>query len=133
MPNSRQRSQPSILYHHYPSWNASFQLVPPDVHHTNAAEHAIQTFKAHFLSILAGIDNSFPNYLWDKLLPQAELTLNLLHQATLAPSLSAWEYFHGPFNYDDTPLGPMGFPVIIHNKASTRLSWVFRGCPGFNI
>eukprot|EP00804_Cyclotella_cryptica_P010878 CCRYP_008802-RA/>CCRYP_008802-RA protein AED:0.43 eAED:0.43 QI:0/-1/0/1/-1/1/1/0/164 len=43
--------------------------TPPNVHRTNAAERAIQTFKAHFLSILTGIDPSFPNYLWDKLLP----------------------------------------------------------------
>ena len=55
-------------------WKATYQLVPPDVHHANAAERAIQTFKAHFLRILAGIDTSFPNYLWDKLLLQTELT-----------------------------------------------------------
>jgi hypothetical protein len=59
-------------------WKCTFQLVPPDLHHHNIAERAIQTFKAHFLSILAGISSSFPNYLWDKLLPQTELTLNLL-------------------------------------------------------
>ncbi|KAL7475350.1 hypothetical protein ACHAW6_001271 [Cyclotella cf. meneghiniana] len=100
-------------------WNATFQLIPPNVHCTNVAERTIQTFKGHFLSILAGIDDSFPNYLWDKLLPQAELSLNLLRQASLAPAISAWEYFHIPFNYDATPLGPMGCPVIIHNKAST--------------
>ena len=114
-------------------WKATYQLVPPNVHRANTAERAIQTFKAHFLSILAGIDISFPNYLWDKLLPQTELTLNLLRQATIAPSLSAWEAFHGAFNYDATPLGPMGCPVIIHNKASTRKSWDFRGRDGFSI
>eukprot|EP00804_Cyclotella_cryptica_P010308 CCRYP_012223-RA/>CCRYP_012223-RA protein AED:0.11 eAED:0.15 QI:0/0/0/1/0/0.5/2/0/935 len=114
-------------------WKATYQLVPPNVHRANTAERAIQTFKEHFLSILAGIDISFPNYLWDKLLPQTELTLNLLRQATIAPSLSAWEAFHGAFNYDATPLGPMGCPVIIHNKASTRKSWDFRGRDGFSI
>jgi hypothetical protein len=34
-------------------WNATFQLVPPDMHHCNRAEHAIRTFKNHFLAILA--------------------------------------------------------------------------------
>jgi hypothetical protein len=38
---------------------AKFQLVPPDMHCHNCAEHAIQTFKDHFLSILAGVDPSF--------------------------------------------------------------------------
>jgi hypothetical protein len=60
------------------TWQAKFQLVPPDMHRRNRAEQAIRMFKAHFLSILAGVDQTFPPYLWDLLLPQAELTLNLL-------------------------------------------------------
>ena len=58
--------------------NATFQLLLPDVHRRNAAERAIQTFKAHFLAILVGVDSAFPSSLWDTLLPQIELTLNLL-------------------------------------------------------
>ena len=60
------------------TWQSKFQLVPPEMHRCNRAERAIRTFKDHFLSILAGVDQSFPPYLWDLLLPQAELTLNLL-------------------------------------------------------
>jgi hypothetical protein len=60
------------------TWQAKFQLVLPDMHCQNRAEQAIRTFKAHFLSILAGVDSTFPPYLWDLLLPQAELALNLL-------------------------------------------------------
>jgi hypothetical protein len=44
-------------------WNATFQLVPPDMHHHNWAERAICTFKDHFLAILAGVDSAFPPYL----------------------------------------------------------------------
>jgi hypothetical protein len=73
-------------------WKATFQLVPPDMHRRNRAERAIRTFKDHFLGILAGVDAAFPPYLWDLLLPQAELTHNLLRQATLNPR-SAWEFF----------------------------------------
>ena len=53
-------------------WGAKFQLVPPDVHRRNVAEQAIHTFKAHFLSILAGVSDDFPNFLWYCLLPQTE-------------------------------------------------------------
>jgi hypothetical protein len=60
------------------TWQSKFQLVPPEMHCCNRAEHAIRTFKDHFLSILAGVGQSFPAYLWDLLLPQAEITLNLL-------------------------------------------------------
>jgi hypothetical protein len=59
-------------------WNATFQLVPPDMHHRNQVEHTIHTIKDHFPAILAGVDSSFPTYLWDLLLLQAELTVNLL-------------------------------------------------------
>jgi hypothetical protein len=59
-------------------WNTTFQLVPPDMHRCNWVERAIHTFKDHFMAILAGVDATFPPYLWDLLLPQAELTLNLL-------------------------------------------------------
>ena len=55
-----------------------YKLVPPDIHICNAAERAIQTFKAHFLSILSGIAPDFPKFLWDHLLPQTEMTLNFL-------------------------------------------------------
>ena len=71
-------------------WHSKFQLVPPEMHRRNQAERAIRTFKDHFLAILAGVDKSFPPYLWDLLLPQAELTLNLLHQSYLNPWISAW-------------------------------------------
>ena len=71
-------------------WAATYQLVPPDVHQRNISKRAIRTFKAHFLSILAGIPSSFPNYLWYKLLPQTKLSLNLLRQSTIALLLSAW-------------------------------------------
>jgi hypothetical protein len=60
------------------TWQATFQLVPSDMHCCNCAERKIWTFKDHFLSILTRVDPSLPPYLWDLLLPQAELTLNLL-------------------------------------------------------
>ena len=114
-------------------WHAKYQLVPPEVHRRNIAERAIRTFKDHFLAILAGVASNFPGYLWDHLLEQAEITVNLLRQATLNPRISAWEYFNGPFDYNVTPLGPLGSRVIIHNKAGSRRSWDFRGVEGWSI
>ena len=65
-------------------WNDNYQLVPPNTHRSNAAEHVIRTFKAHFLSILVDVTSYFPRKLWDLLLPQTELTLNLLASIKLA-------------------------------------------------
>ena len=41
------------------------ELVPPGCHQRNAAEVAIRNFKAHFLSVLAGVADDFPIKLWD--------------------------------------------------------------------
>jgi hypothetical protein len=115
------------------TWGAKFQLVPPDMHRHNRAEQAIKTFKDHFLSILTSVDASFPPYLWDLLLPQAELTLNLLRQSALNPWISAWEFFHRPFDFNKTPLGSVGCRVLIHAKPVTCCSWDFRAKEGFYI
>jgi hypothetical protein len=58
----------------------NYKLIPPGQHRRNQAEWAIQTFKAHFISILAGVDDKFPLLLWCHLLKPTELTLNLLRQ-----------------------------------------------------
>ena len=55
--------------------SVEFQLVPPHVHRRNAAERAIRTFKNHFIAGLCSTDPNFPLHLWDRLLPQALITL----------------------------------------------------------
>jgi hypothetical protein len=97
--------------------NCTIQLVPPDNHQQNLAERAIQTFKNHFKAILTGFDDSFPMRLWDKLLPQTILTLNHLCQSNVAPSVSALQYVHGPFDYNKRPLAPMECAVQIHESS----------------
>ena len=51
-------------------YKMEMELVPPGCHRRNAAEVAIRNFKAHFLSVLAGVADDFPLTLWDRLLPQ---------------------------------------------------------------
>ena len=64
------------------------ELVLPGCHQRNAAEVEIRNFKAHFLSVLAGVTGNFPLYLWDHLLPQTELTLNFVCQSNATPTVS---------------------------------------------
>eukprot|EP00978_Attheya_sp_CCMP212_P008059 scaffold18746_cov41-Attheya_sp.AAC.5 len=62
-----------------------FQLVPTHIHRRNAAERAIRTFKNHFIAGLCNTDASFPLHLWDRLLPQAMVTLNLFRGSRINP------------------------------------------------
>jgi hypothetical protein len=85
-----------------------YQLVPPHCHRRNAAECAIRTFKEHFVAGLSSVDPAFPLHLWDRLLPQAEITLNLLRTSRLHPQLSAVAHFHGLVDYNKTAFAPPG-------------------------
>ncbi len=58
--------------------DCKLQVVEPHNHRVNAAERAIQTFKAAFIAALATTDSNFPLQLWDRLTLQVEDTLNLL-------------------------------------------------------
>jgi hypothetical protein len=97
------------------------------------AERAIQTFKNHFIAILAGTDPAFPLHLWDKLIPQAETTLNLLRQSRQHPQLSAHTHLFGPFDYNRTPLAPLGTKAIVHDKPQQRGTWAVHGAAGWYI
>ena len=59
-------------------YKMQMELVPPGSNHRNAAKVAMIKFKAHFLSILAGPAEDFTPSLWDRLLTQAETTINML-------------------------------------------------------
>jgi hypothetical protein len=98
----------------------TLELVPPGCHRRNAAEVAIPNFKAHFFSVLAGTAESFPPSLWDRLLPQTEITLNLLRQSNSTPTVSAYEHLCGPFDYNKMHLAPMGCEVQIHKKRTNE-------------
>ena len=82
----------------------TWELVPVGMHRRNASEKTTQTFKGHFKSILCGVATDFPLKKWDTLLPQAELTCNLLHQSNIAPNVSAQAYTFGTHDFNRIPL-----------------------------
>jgi hypothetical protein len=96
------------------------ELVPPGCHQRNAAKVAIHNFKAHFLSILAGVANNFPPSLWDRLLPQTKITINLIQQSNATPTVLAYAHLSGPFNYNKMPLAPMGCEAQVQEKTNKR-------------
>jgi hypothetical protein len=110
-----------------------YQLVPPHVHRRNAAERAIQTFKNHLLAFLATCDPDFPVSEWDRLLFQAELTLNLLRSSRVNPKLSSYAYLFGNFDFNKTPLAPPGTRVAVHLKPDQRASWAYHTEEGWYI
>ena len=124
---------PKKLKEHLRHRNTSFQLVPPHLHRTNAAEKSIATFKEHLFAGLSRADPSFPMHLWCHLFPQAQTTLNLMRPSRINPRISAEVILNGQFNYGRTPLAPPGTRVIVHEAPSVRKAWDAHGVDGWYI
>ena len=92
---------------------------------------AIRNFKAHFISVLAGVAEDFLMHLWDRLLPQKEITLNLLRQSNTAPTVSAYAHLSEPFDYNKMPLAPMGCGAQVHEKTDKRGTWSYHSIDGW--
>jgi hypothetical protein len=97
----------------------NFQLTPAVMHRRNAAKRAIRTFKNYFLSILCSTDPEFTRKLWDRLLPQALTTLNLLRRSRSNSNLSSYAQLQGAFDFNQTPLGG----VLVHKLPEARGIW----------
>jgi hypothetical protein len=107
-----------------------YQLAPPHIHRRNNAERVIQNFRNHFISGLCSVDPNFPLKLWDKLLPQATITLNLLRKSRINPRMSAYARLNGHVDFNRTPLAPTGTRVVAHDKPDQRASWDPHGVDG---
>jgi len=90
----------------------NIQLAPPHNHQVNAAEWDVTTFKEHFIADLAAVDMHCPLHLWDEFLPHVELTLNMLRFSRWNPNRSANQEVYGSFDFNKTPLAPLGGPGI---------------------
>ncbi len=101
-------------------------LVKPNNHRVNAAEWAIQTFKAHFTSALATTNSKFPLQLWDRLNPQVETTLNMLRLSQLDPIMVTYNALNGPYDWNSFPLAPLGCKAVIHKTPKSQESWASR-------
>jgi hypothetical protein len=103
--------------------NIAFQLVPPYSHRRNAAERAIRSFKDHLIAGICSTDKAFPMHLWDRLLPQAVITLNMLRISRINPKLSASTHIYGQYDYNRAPMAPPGTRIIAHETPYRRRTW----------
>ncbi len=108
-------------------------LVPPHNHRVNAAERAIATLKEHFIMGLATVDRNCPLQLWDELLHQVKLTLNLLHFSCRDPSKSANKEVHGPYDFNKTSIAPIGTKGLVYDDPAVRASWALHGTDAFYV
>ena len=58
------------------------------------------------------------------------MTLNMLRASRIYPSLSTYNELYGAFDFNKTPLAPLGIKIIIHEKPAQRASWDLHGVDG---
>ena len=61
------------------------------------------------------------------------MTLNLLRTSRLNPKLSAYSQLWGLFDFNRTPIAPLGTKLIINENPGPRESWTPRSIDGWYI
>jgi hypothetical protein len=77
------------------------------------------------------VDPDFPLHLWDHILPQVEMNLNLLGKSRQHPQLYAIAHYHGMVDYNKTAFAPPGCKIISHEKPSQWRAWSPHGQHGY--
>ena len=97
-----------------------YELVPKGQHRRNIAEKAIQTFKAHAISVYSGMDTDCPLALWDLMLEQIDYQVNLLRQSNVTPKVSAYAHLYGQHDYNRHPFAPIGIKIHTYIQPDKR-------------
>jgi predicted Abi (CAAX) family protease len=72
-------------------------------------------------------------HMWDRLLPQAVITLNMLRTSRINPKLSASAHIDGQYDFNRAPMAPPGTRIIYHETPSRRRTWAPHGQYGWYI
>jgi len=110
-----------------------FQKVPPHVHRGNRSEKEVGTTKNHLISMINTAHPEYPLRGWEHIVPQAEITLNLLRQSGISYYMSAYQQLHGTYDFVKHPMAPSGTKVIVFDPIDTRGTWANKGTDGFYV
>ena len=92
-----------------------------------AAETAVKAAKYHLIAGLATTDKECPIQLWDKFLPQVEDTMNMLCTSHNIPGILAHEDLHGKFDFNRTPMAPIGTKGLAFISSKKTKTFSFPG------
>ena len=106
------------------------------MHRTNPAERALQTYKSFIKSTIASLPPTFTIALWCKLLPQINLSVNIVRKCRQNSILSAWAAMEGKYHFDSTPIAPAGTDMLMHENPghiwtfgyNTKKAWYIAPC-----
>ena len=103
------------------------------MHRRKWAERSIQTYKAHLIAGLVGINPKLPLHLWCRLITQCEQTLNMMRSTHINPNISSDAYLQGIHDFNRFPLTPPGILTVIHKSPDNSKSYVLHGLKGWYV
>ena len=71
--------------------------------------------------MLIGIYDNFLMSMWNHLIEQTNIIVNLLCQSKVYPHISAWSHYNGVFDYNATTMGPAGCGALIHEPVKIEI------------
>ena len=89
--------------------------------------------KVIFLAGISIVDDVFPMNLWDQLLDQVDIALNILWPIIINPPLSEYNMILVTFYFNSTPMVPPGCKIIFHEKPGNTGCGHFMEYPGFTL
>ena len=92
-------------------------------HRRNLAERALQTWKSHTIGALNGVANNFPLGLWDEVLPQLDMQVNILRFSNVNPKVCSWTVLNCAHGYNRHPLAPLGVEIQMLEKPDKIKTW----------
>ena len=123
----------ALLKEHFAAVDITPNYVTRGNHRANRAERCVRTAKNHLIAGLASVDEGFPAEAWDELIPQCEITLNVLRMSRITPNISAFHQLCGQYDYAAHPMGPPGIAVAIYVGSAERSSFQDHADAGFYV
>ena len=108
-----------------------YELVPKGQHRRNFAEQALPTWKSHTIVALSGVADNFPLGLWDKLLPQLDMQVNLLRFSNVNSKVCSWTVLNGAHDFNWQPLATLGVEIQMLENPDKIKTWGVRSNPGY--
>ena len=118
---------PKALLSFFRAHSVNVHICPPNDHHTNQPEKAIDTRKCYFPAGINGLNPIITMHLWCCLLPWSTQTLKLLRRSWIKPRLPEKAHTNGAFDYNQTPMAPPGTKFLIHKTPQQIHTWVLHG------
>ena len=123
---------PRTLVHFMNEDDGASRCYPPNIiHQWNAAERATYMFKHHFITCICGTDSGFNMKLWDKLLPQTLITLNLLRISRINPYIITYVHLYDTIYFNQISNASPYTNIVIHEHSDQRPTWSRHTISGF--